>query len=66
MTDGLGADLIGSWFGTGHARGIALVFTTAGLIGLIVTLFAMRSNSYKLLFKRYSQQQSVTPTQAEA
>lgn len=55
MTNGFGAELIGSWFGTGPARGIALVFTSVGIIGLIVTLFAMRSNSYKLLFKRYSE-----------
>ncbi len=55
MTNGLGTELIGSWFGTGPARGIALVFTTTGIIGLIVTLLAMRSNSYKLLFQKYSE-----------
>ncbi len=60
MTNGAGAELIGSWFGTGHARGIALVFTTAGIIGLIVTLFAMKSKSYKLLFQKYSEP-SVNP-----
>lgn len=54
MTDGAGVDLIGGWFGIGPARGLALVFTLTGIIGLIVTLLAMRSKSYKLLFERYS------------
>ncbi len=53
MTTGAGVDLIGGWFGTGPGRGLALVFTLTGIIGLIVTLFAMRSASYKLLSKRY-------------
>jgi MFS transporter, DHA3 family, multidrug efflux protein len=53
MTDGAGADLIGSWFGTGTDRGLALLFTVAGLIGLAVTLFAMRSSAYRLLSDRY-------------
>ena len=30
MTDGVGAQTIGGWFGTGPARGMALVFTVAG------------------------------------
>lgn len=54
MTTGAGVDLIGSWFGTGPARGMALVFTITGVIGLAVTLIAMRSVSYKLLAKRYA------------
>ena len=33
MTDGAGADWIGGWFGTGPERGLALMFTLAGLIG---------------------------------
>ena len=37
MTDGSGADWIGGWFGTGPERGIALMFTLAGLIGVVVT-----------------------------
>lgn len=49
MTTGKGADLIGSWFGTGQARGIALVFIAAGIVGLIVTLIAMRTKSYRHL-----------------
>ncbi len=54
MTDGSGVKLIGNWFGVGTGRGIALVFIMAGLLGLIVTLIAMRSPSYKLLSERYS------------
>lgn len=53
MTTGKGVDLIGSWFGIGTGRGIALVFTITGLIGLIITIVAMRSKSYQLLSKRY-------------
>ena len=49
MTDGLGADLIGSWFGTGPQRGIALMFTLAGLIGVAVTLIARASRTLRQL-----------------
>jgi DHA3 family multidrug efflux protein-like MFS transporter len=53
MTTGAGADAIGSWFGTGTDRGLALLFTVAGLIGLAVTLLAMRSNAYRTLSENY-------------
>jgi DHA3 family multidrug efflux protein-like MFS transporter len=53
MTTGRGVDLIGDWFGVGTARGIALVFMTAGLTGLVVTALARRSRSYRLLSERY-------------
>ncbi|MDF2461315.1 MAG: transporter [Candidatus Saccharibacteria bacterium] len=53
MTTGGGADLIGSWFGTGADRGMALVFTLTGVIGLIATLAALRSKPYKRLSQRY-------------
>lgn len=46
---GAGADAIGGWFGVGPARGLALLFTLAGLIGVIVTLGAWGSRSYRLL-----------------
>ncbi len=55
MTDGKGVELIGSWFETGPSRGIALVFITAGIIGLIATLFARNSKTYKILSQSYSQ-----------
>lgn len=53
MTTGRGVDLIGGWFGVGPGRGIALVFTVTGAIGLVVTLLAMRSKPYKLLSEKY-------------
>lgn len=53
MTTGAGVDLIGSWFGTGADRGIALVFTVTGIIGLCVTLISMRSKPYRLLSAQY-------------
>jgi DHA3 family multidrug efflux protein-like MFS transporter len=49
MTDGAGADAIGDWFGTGPGRGLALMFTLAGLIGIVVTLLAWGSRSYRRL-----------------
>lgn len=49
MTDGRGADAIGSWFGTGPERGLALMFTIAGVLGVVVTLLAWSSRSYRRL-----------------
>jgi MFS transporter, DHA3 family, multidrug efflux protein len=54
MTTGLGAQTIGGWFGTGPARGIALVFTVAGVIGLIVTILAFNSKYYRQLSDAYA------------
>ncbi len=53
MTTGAGVDSIGRWFGTGTDRGLALLFTVAGVIGLVVTLLAMRSNAYRSLSQIY-------------
>lgn len=53
MTTGEGVRLIGRWYGTGPARGISLVFTLTGLIGLIMTIVALRSRFYKKLSQRY-------------
>lgn len=52
MTNGRGARLIGDWFGTGPDRGLALMFTIAGLLGVIVTVRAWTSKSYRLLVPR--------------
>jgi MFS transporter, DHA3 family, multidrug efflux protein len=49
MTTGRGVDLIGRWFGTGQGRGIALIFTAAGFLGIIGTLIARSSRSYRYL-----------------
>jgi len=55
MTTGAGVALIGDWFGTGAGRGMALVFILAAFIGLVVTVLAMHSRSYKLLEKSYEE-----------
>ena len=54
MTDGWGAQAIGGWFGTGPARGMALVFTVAGLVGLIATVIAFNSPQYRRLSAAYA------------
>lgn len=65
MTTGVGVDLIGSWFGTGKGRGLALLFTLTGLIGLIVTIIAMRSSAYKTLLASYDKQTEPETVDAE-
>ncbi|MEM9965680.1 MAG: MFS transporter [Asticcacaulis sp.] len=60
MTDGTGAATIGSWFGTGPARGIALVFTLSGIIGVLVTIWAFRSKYYRQISTAYAQPSPVT------
>lgn len=65
MTVGAGVDLIGTWFGTGADRGIALVFTVTGIIGLIVTLVAMNTKYYRLLSDRYMRAESQALPEAE-
>jgi DHA3 family multidrug efflux protein-like MFS transporter len=47
MTDGRGADWIGGWFGTGPERGLALIFTLAGVLGVVVTVAVRLSPSYR-------------------
>ncbi len=54
MTDGAGAQTIGSWFGTGQARAIALVFVVVGLLGLVATLLALVSPQYRALSASYA------------
>lgn len=53
MTSGAGADAIGDWFGRGPDRGIALVFTIAGVIGVAVTTVAFNSGYYRRLSAAY-------------
>jgi DHA3 family multidrug efflux protein-like MFS transporter len=62
MTTGTGAETIGSWFGTGQPRAIALIFTITGIIGFIVTLIAMRSRSYHLLLDYDKKKTTDTPS----
>ena len=54
MTDGAGADAIGDWYGRGPERGIALVFTIAGLFGVILTLAAFGSRYYRRISAAYT------------
>jgi DHA3 family multidrug efflux protein-like MFS transporter len=54
MTDGALAAAIGSWFGTGPDRGMALIFIVAGIIGIVVTVAALLSKPYRNLSERYA------------
>ncbi len=54
MTTGMGAATIGGWFGTGAPRGMALVFTIAGFIGVIITIIAFNSKYYRQLSDAYA------------
>ena len=65
MTDGAGADTIGDWFGTGPDRGIALVFTVAGLVGVLVTILALNSRPYRQLSAFYAGQPDTVVEPAE-
>jgi DHA3 family multidrug efflux protein-like MFS transporter len=62
MTDGAGADSVGSWYGTGPDRGMALVFMVAGIIGLLVTILAMRSGGFGDLSSKYTDGRSESDT----
>ena len=62
MTTGAGVLLIGDWFGIGANRGIALVFIISGFIGLVVTLLAFHSRSYKKLSAHLIEQAKVEAT----
>jgi DHA3 family multidrug efflux protein-like MFS transporter len=53
MTTGAGVDLLGPWFGTGPERGLALLFTIAGVLGLALTLVAFGSRHYRRLSRHY-------------
>lgn len=65
MTTGGGVNGIGSWFGTGPARAMALIFIIAGFIGLVITLLAMRSRSYQILSKNYQSAKGSNPVPAQ-
>jgi DHA3 family multidrug efflux protein-like MFS transporter len=54
MTTGAGAEAIGDWYGVGPERGIALVFTVAGLLGVVVTIAAFNSKYYRQLSATYA------------
>lgn len=69
MSDGgAGARAIGSWFGTGIDRAIALVFVVTGAIGLVATLAALLSRPYRRLSTAYlaMPEHDGTPTPGDA
>lgn len=53
MASEKGVQLFGAILGSGPNRGIALVFTVAGVIGLLATLSAFYSKAYKTLSVAY-------------
>lgn len=53
MTAGPGARWIGGWFGTGEARGMALVFVLLGVLGLLFTGYALGSRHYRRLSRSF-------------
>jgi DHA3 family multidrug efflux protein-like MFS transporter len=66
MTDGRGADWIGGWFGTGPERGLALMFTLAGLLGVMVTAAVRLSRSFRRLDATQATTASLAPQPAAA
>lgn len=50
-----GKQSLGWLLGEGQARGIALVFVLAGVLGLALTLGAFLTRSYRLLARRYAE-----------
>lgn len=54
MTTGWGADAIGDWYGRGPERGIAIVFSIAGLLGILATAAAFASRSYRRISAAYA------------
>lgn len=50
-----GRERLGWLLGDGQARGIALVFVLAGIAGLVITLLAFLTRSYRLLSARYAE-----------
>jgi MFS transporter, DHA3 family, multidrug efflux protein len=61
MTTGAGVELLGPWFGTGPERGLALLFTIAGVLGLLLTLAALGSRHYRRLSRRYLEGSATEP-----
>lgn len=54
MTSGAGAAMIGSWYGTGPERGMALVFSVTGLLGVLAAAIAFQSRQYRQLSAAYA------------
>lgn len=48
-----GNEIFGGWWGTTPDRAMAIIFVLAGIIGLIVTLIAFTTRSYRNLSSSY-------------
>jgi DHA3 family multidrug efflux protein-like MFS transporter len=53
MSTGAGARAIGEWYGTGPERGMAVMFTLAGVLGVIAAVVALNSRAYRRLSAAY-------------
>ncbi|HEY6816829.1 MAG TPA: MFS transporter [Croceibacterium sp.] len=54
MSTGAGAQAVGHWYGTGPERGMALMFSLAGVIGVIAAVVAINTRQYRLLSASYA------------
>ena len=54
MTTGAGAEAVGAWYGVGPERGMALVFSVTGALGVVATLVAFGSRQYRELSAVYA------------
>lgn len=58
MTTGAGAEMIGDWYGRGPERGMALIFSIAGVIGVLVAFVAFNSRAYRQLSAAYAREEA--------
>ena len=65
MTTGAGAEAIGAWYGTGPERGMALVFSVTGVLGVVMTLIAFNSRQYRQLSAAYGAATGPRPQSAQ-
>jgi DHA3 family multidrug efflux protein-like MFS transporter len=54
MTNGAGAEAIGHWYGTSPERGMALVFSATGVLGVVMAVIAYKSRPYRVLSAAYA------------
>jgi len=64
MTTGAGAQAIGDWYGTGPERGMALVFSVAGVLGVAMAIAALNSRQYRQLSAAYAKAPDPDPEPA--
>ena len=64
MTSGAGARAVGAWYGVGPERGMALVFSVTGLLGVIAAAAAFQSRQYRQLSATYAEAPDNRPATA--